>query len=360
MLHALSKPISGTQKAVNALDALLTYLFLLDAGAIKSYFWLHDYHTNRKELTMSEENKPRIHTANSISRRSMLKMAAGTGAAALALGSCSTMNAGPKRAATKGNINHSVAAWCFANYWDMEKTCRITKQLGCKSVELVGPADFPTLKKHGLVCALAPNGTPDPPFVKGFNNPEYHDMITAKTRNTIDACAEYNFPSVIAFTGFRDGIPDDVGAGNCVRGLKKIVGYAEKKKVDICLEILNSRVAVEMQGHPGYQGDHTDYCMDIIMKVGSPRMKLLFDIYHVQVMDGDVISRIRQYKDYIGHYHTAGNPGRGELDDKQEINYPAIMKEIVKTGYKGYVGHEFVPTRDPLEGLTEAVTLCDV
>ena len=311
---------------------------------------------------MSEENKPRIHTADNISRRSMLRMAAGTGAAALALSSCSTMelDGGVKRVATKGHINHSVAAWCFAKYWDMDQMCRITKQLGCKSIELVGPADFPTLKKHGLVCALTPNGMPDPPFVKGFNNPRNHETVIARTRESIDACAEYNFPNVIAFTGFREGIPDDIGARNCVNGLKKIVGYAEKKKVNICLEILNSRVAVEMQGHPGYQGDHVDYCMDIVKQVGSPRMKILFDIYHVQIMDGDVISRIRQYKDYIGHVHTAGNPGRAELDDKQEINYPPIMREIVKTGYKGYVGHEFIPTRDPLEGLTQAVALCDV
>jgi len=309
---------------------------------------------------MSQGKKREVHAADNISRRNMLRMAAGTGAAALALGSCSTMSGAVKRTATKGNINHSVAAWCFAPYWDMEKTCQIAKQLGCKSVELVGPTDFPTLRKHGLVCALAPNGTPDPPFVKGFNNPEYHEMIIASTRETIDACAEYNFPSVIAFTGFREDIPDDVGARNCVDGLKKVIGYAEEKKVNLCLEILNSRVAVEMKGHPGYQGDHTDYCMDIVMKVGSPRMKLLFDIYHVQVMDGDVISRIRQYKDYIGHYHTAGNPGRCELDDNQEINYPAIMREIVKTGYKGYVGHEFVPAREPLEGLTQAVSVCDV
>jgi hydroxypyruvate isomerase len=293
----------------------------------------------------------------------MLKMVAGTGAAgaaALALSSCASVNGHLKQAATKGRINHSVAYWCFANYWDLEKTCQISKALGCKSIELVGPNDFPTLKKHGLVCALAPNGTPDPPFVKGFNNPEYHDMVVSKTRESIDACAEYKFPSVIAFTGFREDIPDDIGARNCVTGLKRIMGHAEKKKVNICLEILNSRVAVEMKGHPGYQGNHTDYCMEIVRKVGSPRMKLLFDIYHVQIMDGDIISRIRQYKDYIGHYHTAGSPGRGELDDKQEINYPPIMKEIVKTGYTGYVGHEFVPTRDPLEGLTEAVALCDV
>ena len=305
---------------------------------------------------MSEKNK----SNSRIDRRSMLKMAAGTGAAALALGSCASVDEHPKTATTKGRINHSVAYWCFAEYWDLDKACQITKQLGGKSIELVGPKDFATLKKHGLTCALSPNGTPDPPFVKGFNNPEYHDMIIAATRDTIDACAEYNFPSVIAFTGFREDIPDDVGAENCVAGLKKIIGYAEKKKVNICLEILNSRVAVEMKGHPGYQGDHADYCIDIIRKVGSPRMKLLFDIYHVQIMDGDVISRIRQYSEYIGHYHTAGNPGRNELDETQEINFPPIMKEIVKTGYKGYVGHEFIPTRDPLKGLTEAITLCDV
>ncbi len=316
-----------------------------------------------KGTRMSEKKQSKIRTNDRISRRGMLRMIAGTGAggaAALALGSCATGDGHLKQAATKGRINHSVAYWCFAEYWDLDKTCQIARQLGCKSIELVGPNDFATLKKYGLVCALAPNGMPDPPFVKGFNNPRYHNMIIAKTREAIDACAEYNFPSVIAFTGFREGIPDDVGARNCVTGLKKIIGYAERKKINLCLEILNSRVAVEMKGHPGYQGDHTDYCVEIIKKVGSPRMKLLFDIYHVQIMDGDVISRIQQYKEYIGHYHTAGNPGRGELDDKQEINYPPIMKEIVKTGYSGYVGHEFVPTRNPLEGLTEAVTICDV
>jgi len=290
----------------------------------------------------------------------MLKMVAGTGAAAIALSSCKSLQSNPKPAATGGHINHSVAYWCFEPHWDLDKTCQISKALGCKSVELVGPDDFPTLKKYGLTCALAPNGTPDPPFVKGFNNPEYHDMVIASTRNAIDACAEYNFPNVIAFTGFRENIPDDVGASNCVKGLKRIIGHAEKKKVNLCLEILNSRVAIEMKGHPGYQGDHADYCIDIIKQVGSPRMKLLFDIYHVQVMDGDIISRIRQYKDYIGHYHTAGNPGRGELNEEQEINYRPILKEIAKTGYAGYVGHEFVPTGDPLKGLTEAVRVCDV
>jgi len=309
---------------------------------------------------MSEKNKQNLSTTAHIDRRRMLKITAGSSISALALTSCASVGGHPKPAAAKGHINHSVAYWCFAEYWDLDKICRITKQLGGKSVELVGPKDFPTLKKHGLTCALAPNGTPDPPFVKGLNNPEYHDMIIAATRETIDACAEYNFPSVIAFTGYRENIPEDVGAMNCVAGLKKIIGHAEKKKVNLCLEILNTRVALEMKGHPGYQGDHVDYCIDIIKRVGSPRMKLLFDIYHAQIMDGDIIRRIRQYSDYIGHYHTAGNPGRNELDDTQEINYPAIMKEIVKTGYTGYVGHEFIPTRDPLKGLTEAISLCDV
>ncbi len=294
-----------------------------------------------------------------VTRRNVMQML-GLGASALALPSCTASQKTAKPAAVKGRINHSVAYWCFANHWSLEKTCQIAKSLGLRSVELVGPADFPTLKKHGLVCAIAPNDMPDPPFVKGLNNPKYHDVIIAKTKETIDACAEYKFPSVIAFTGFREDIPDDVGAENCVAGLKKIIGHAEKKNINLCLEILNSRVDVEMKGHPGYQGDHTDYCINIIKKVASPRMKILFDIYHVQIMDGDVISRIRQYKDYIGHYHTAGNPGRNELDDNQEINYRAIMEEIVKTGYKGYVGHEFIPTRDPLKSLTQAVALCDV
>jgi hydroxypyruvate isomerase len=289
----------------------------------------------------------------------MLRVAAGLGAAgatALALPSCAVTEKRAQKAATKGRINQSICYWCFEKHWDLEKTCRIANQLGCKSIELVDPQHWPMLKEHGLVCAIANSHG----FVQGMNNPAYHDMCIAQMRDAIDACAEYGFPNVITFTGFRENIPDDVGITNCVTGFKKIVGYAEKKKVNLCLEILNSRVDVEMKGHPGYQGDHTDYCMEIVKQVDSPRMKLLFDIYHVQIMDGDVISRIRQYKDYIGHYHTAGNPGRNEIDDSQEINYRPIMQEIAKTGYTGYVAQEFIPTRDPLRSLTEAVRLCDV
>jgi len=280
----------------------------------------------------------------------------------LALGSMgfpSIISAGEKKLrkiATRGRIHQSLVQWCFQKYWDMDKMCRIASQLGMKSIELVEPEDWDTLKKYGLACAI----TSSHGFEKGMNNPEYHSMCMEKLRRSIDNCADAGFPNVITFTGFREDIPDDVGMKNCVQGFKKVIGYAEKKKVNLCLEILNSRVDVEMKGHPGYQGDHTDYCMEIVKKVGSPRMKILFDIYHVQIMDGDIISRIRQYKDYIGHYHTAGNPGRKELDASQEINYRPIMEEIVKTGYRGFVGQEFIPTRDPLEGLMEAVALCDV
>jgi len=292
-----------------------------------------------------------------LSRRRLLEGAAATAAGAVAWSATERLTAAADApAAAKGNINQSLVEWCYKKYWKFDELCRVAKQLGCKSVELADPKDWPTLKKHGLACAIATSHW----FDKGFNNPDYHEMCIEKIRASIDACAEYGFPNVITFTGFREDIPDDVGAKNCVEGFKKIVGYAEKKKVNLCLEMLNSRVDVEMKGHPGYQGDHTDYCIDIIKQVGSPRMKLLFDIYHVQIMDGDVISRIRQHAEFIGHIHTAGNPGRAELDDQQEINYPPIMRALLEVGYSGYVGQEFIPTRDPLQGLQQAVALCDV
>ncbi len=308
---------------------------------------------------MSEKNRSNSRRDDHISRRSMLRRAAGmsvAGTAVLAVSPCTVASERAEGTVIKGRINQSVNLWCFEKYWDVEKICQIARQLGLKSVEQVDPEHWPTLKKYGLVCALAKSHK----LEKGMNNPKYQPMCLKKTRDAIDACAEYGFPNVIALTGFREDIPDDVGVKNCVSGYKKIIGYAEKKKVNLCLENLNTRVDAEMKGHPGYQGDHIDYCMEIVKQVGSPRMKLLFDIYHAQVMDGDIITRIRQYKDYIGHYHTAGNPGRCELDDTQEINYKPIMEEIVKTGFNGYVAQEFIPTRDPLEGLKEAVVLCDV
>jgi len=289
-----------------------------------------------------------------LSRRTLLAGAAGASAAAagaLGLPASAGESETVEKAVTKGRLKQSVAQWCFNDHWDIEDTCRIASKLGLKSVELVDTKHWPLLKEHGLVCAL--HGSH--PLKKGMNDPDNHEMCIEKIRQSIDECAEYGFPNVIAFTGNRNGIPDEEGLENCVKGLKKVVGYAEDKGVNLCLEILNSR-----EDHPGYQGDHVDYCMDIIKGVGSPRMKLLFDIYHAQIMDGDIIRRIREYQDYIGHYHTAGNPGRHELDDSQEINYGAVMKAIADTGYDGYVGQEFIPTRDPVRSLRHAAALCDV
>lgn len=305
------------------------------------------------------------HTSHSstgpVSRRGLLKGAA-LGAAALAAPVLASEKSSSGKVVTKGRIKQSIVHWCFAEHWDVEQTAKIAKQLGCQSVELIAPEFWPILKKHDLQCAIAPiDMSPDPPFVKGFNNPKYHARVIEETKKSIDACAEFGCPSVISFTGMRENISDEDGIKNCVAAYKKIVGHAEKKKVDICLEMLNTRDdSHPMKGHPGYQGDNTEYCIEIIKKVGSPRMKLLFDIYHVQIMDGDVIRRIRQHKEYIAHVHTAGNPGRAELDNKQEINYPPIMQALLDIGYKGYVGQEFIPTGDPLAGLKQAVKLCDV
>ncbi len=297
-------------------------------------------------------------------RRDLLRASAG---AALGLTTLHRMARADEAEASgtviqNGRIKQSLVHWCYEPYWDVPEMIRVARRLGCGSIELIAPKYFPMLKENGLACAIGTiDMSPDPPFVKGFNNPEHHDRVIKATREAIDACAEYGFTQVITFTGMSDGIPDDVGAENCVRGYKKIIGHAEKKGVTLCLEMLNTRATDHpMKGHPGYQGNHTDYCVDIINRVGSPNLKLLFDIYHVQIMDGDLIRRIHQHKDVIAHIHTAGNPGRGELDADQEIQYPAVMKALLDIGYQGYVGQEFIPTRDPLAGLTQAVTLCDV
>ncbi len=256
----------------------------------------------------------------------------------------------------KGRIRQTFVYWCFEKYWSLDRACQIARELGCVGLESVPPEHWPILKKHGIQPILAKAHH----FDVGPNDPDSwprcHDLL----RSTIDVCSDFGCPNAVTFTGTRDVIPDEVGLKNCVEGYKQIVGYAEQKNVTLCLEMLNSRTGGYMLGRPGYQGDHTDYCLEIIKRVGSPRLKLLFDIYHVQVMDGDIISRIRADHEFIGHYHTAGVPGRCELDDTQEINFPPIMEAILQTGYAGYVGHEFIPTRDPLEGLTQAVKLCDV
>ena len=255
-------------------------------------------------------------------------------------------------------IKHSLVNWCYKPYFKtLDDYCQMAVKLGCLSLELIGPEYWPTLKKHGLTCAIA--GSHGYPV--GFNNPGEWAQCTESLKKSIAACAEFGVKSVITFTGMANGISPEEGARNFVQGIKEAVGYAEKQQVTICLEMLNSRdTSHKMKGHPGYQGNHCDYCIDLIKQVGSPNLKLLFDIYHVQIMDGDVIRRIKQHQEYIGHIHTAGNPGRGELDNTQEINYPAIMQALIDVNYTGYVGHEYIPTRNVPVGLYEAIQLCDV
>ncbi len=265
------------------------------------------------------------------SRRRLLQGAAGFAAAA-GLGALGAKGQGAeaKKVATKGNINHSIVHWCFADHWNVEETAKIANQLGCQSVELVPPEDWPTLKKAGLTCAISPSHL----FVQGMNNPKYQGPCIELINKRIDQAADAGVPTVITFTGYAadtgkwadGGVPDlenidlkkaakidpEEGIKNCVAGFKKVIGHAETKKINLSIEMLNTRETTHpMKGHPGYQGDHVDYCMEIIKQVGSPRFGLLFDIYHVQIMDGDIIRRIHQCGEAINHVHTAGNPGAG-------------------------------------------------
>jgi hydroxypyruvate isomerase len=267
-------------------------------------------------------------------------------------------------------IKQSICSWCFTargEKWSLEKVCEVAKSLGVPSVELLDAKDFPLLKKHNLVCAITSNGMG---FTKGFNNLAHRDELVNKTKAAIDATAQAKFPSVIGFVGMKWKTPTDAKSGeitrdeafkNCVEGIKLVAGHAEKAGINLCIEHLNSRDGSDpMTGHPGYQGDDLDWVVSILKAVGSPRVKLLFDIYHVQIMHGDLIRRIDECKEFIGHVHTAGNPGRGELDEMQEINYPPVLKKLLAIKYDGYVGQEFIPKRNPLDGLKQAVGLCDV
>ncbi len=271
----------------------------------------------------------------------------------------------------RGKFKPALTTWCLrdqADHWPLEKVCTVAVDFGVSALEVVSPEEFPLLKRYGLVSALTNSHL----FVRGMNNPLHWDECLGKLEASINANAEAGFPNVITFTGFADTrVPEEgarpgsvvsreEGLRNCVEGYKKIVGHAEKQRVTICLEPLNSRDGASMKGHPGYQGDHIDFCLEVIDKVGSPALKLLLDVYHVQIMDGDLIRRIRNLTGKIGHVQVAGVPGRGEIGSGQEVNYSAVMGAILDTGYTGYVGLEFIPTRDPLASLREAMTILDV
>jgi hydroxypyruvate isomerase len=277
-------------------------------------------------------------------------------------------------AVEKGRIKQSIAFWCFnmtGDQWDIAKTVAVAKELKVPAIELVDKEHWGLLKENGLVCAMSPNGMPGAFFMKGFNNLAYHEELTAKTKQAIDDTAAAGFPNVIAFTGYKYHDADDPnsgeisleeGAANCVAGLKKLAGQAEKKGVTICLEQLSTRDdSHPLRGHPGYQGDDIDYVAGIARQVGSPNVKLSFDIYHVQVMNGDIMHRLEQYRDLLGHVQTAGAPGRGPIDESQEIYYPAIMHKLLDLGYDGYVGQEFLAEEGKaIANLKDAVRRCDV
>ena len=293
---------------------------------------------------------------SSLSRRDLFRSTVAASAAGLVGMSASETLAADdlQERALKGRLKQSIVHWCYKDTFTVPQLAEYAKQLGCRSVELVPVDHWPMLKKLGLECAIASSHG----FKTGPNHKKNWTQCEEILTERINQCADFGFKSVISFTGMTEGIDPDEGARNCIEFFKKIMPLAEKKNINVCIEMLNTRDdSHPMKGHPGYQGDHTEYCIDIIKAVGSPRMKLLFDIYHVQIMDGDVTRRLHQHKDYIGHVHTAGNPGRAELDNTQEIQYQPILKTLADIGYEGFVGHEYIPTRDAHEGLREAVEL---
>jgi hydroxypyruvate isomerase len=255
-----------------------------------------------------------------------------------------------KNVVTNRRIKQSVCKWCYRNV-ELDALCAAAASIGLYSVELLGPESFDVVKKHGLICALVNSHG----ITQGLNNPEYQPDCLDKIERAVEAASQAGFPNVIAFSGNRDGIPDDAGLENCVEALKKVVGLAEKRNVTIVMELLNSKV-----DHRDYMCDNSPWGLELVERVGSERFKLLYDIYHMQIMEGDVIRTIRDHHESFGHYHTAGVPGRHEIDDTQELQYAPIMEAIVDSGFSGYVAQEFIPTREPLESLAEAARLCDV
>jgi hydroxypyruvate isomerase len=262
----------------------------------------------------------------------------------------------------KGHIHHSVCKWCYPKV-ALDDLCAAGKEMGLTSVELLQPSDYPTLQKYGMACAMTSN-----PSIKGpdgkdlghipraFNRKEHHDLLVQAYEPQIAAVADAGFKNLICFSGNRDGLDDETGLKNCAEGLKRLMPLAEKKGVIICMELLNSRV-----NHPDYMCDKSAWGIELCKQVGSANFKLLYDIYHMQIMEGDVIATIRKSHEYFAHYHTGGVPGRHEIDDTQELNYPAIMKAIVETGHAGHVAQEFIPAHpDVLASLKQAVGICDV
>lgn len=298
----------------------------------------------------------------SVSRRQLLQGVAGT-AIGMSLVQTATAQL-PRESADanfrikNGRIRQSVMGWCF-NPMKAEVLARHCKEIGLVAIEGIGREAYKPAKEIGLEISLVSSHG----FAQGPCNPKFKDEVITKLMEAIDVAKAIGSKRVITFTGMRfEGMDDAKAATECVEVWKKVLPHAEKQGITLCLEHLNSRDGTHpMKGHPGYFGDNVDFCVDLIKRVGSDNLKLLFDIYHVSIMNGDVIRRIRQYKDVIAHYHTAGNPGRCELDENQEINYPPIMRAIIETGYTGFVAQEFIPTwNDPIAALRHSAQVCDV
>ena len=287
-----------------------------------------------------------------LNRRSLLRVAGAgvVGAAAARLGAEEPQVTPKTPAKVNGNIKQSICRWCYGKI-PPDKLAAEAARMGYKSIELLTPKEYLDLKPSGLTCAMIGGVS----IADGFNRKENHEKLLKDLRDKIEFAAVEGLPNVICMSGNRRGMPDEEGLENCAIGLKKIVGLAEQKKVTVCMEGLNSKV-----NHKDYMYDRTRWGVDLCKKVGSPRFKLLYDIYHMQIMEGDVIRTIQDYHEYIAHYHTGGVPGRHEIDDTQELNYAAVVKAILKTGYQGYLGQEFIPVRDPFASLAQAFRICDV
>lgn len=255
-----------------------------------------------------------------------------------------------KAGARKGRIQQSACRWCYSRI-ELDKLAAEGKKMGLVGIDLLSPNEFQTVIQHGLVCTMTNSHRIHP----GLNKKKNHEQCLAQIREAIEATHSAGFKNVICFSGNREGQDDAEGMKVCAEALKQVVGLAEEKKVTICMELLNSKV-----DHKDYMCDRTAWGTGLCKRVGSERFKLLYDIYHMQIMEGDVIRTIRDNKDYIGHIHTGGVPGRREIDETQELYYPAIMKAIADIGFKGYVAQEFIPAREPLASLRQAVEICDV
>jgi hydroxypyruvate isomerase len=286
-----------------------------------------------------------------ISRRDALKTAGVAAAGAMLAG---TATAAQGKAVKNGRLKQSVCRWCYQRI-PLEDFLKQVADMGLPAVDLLQPEEFEVAKKYGLTVSVGYPGKGGGTIPDSINNPALHDQIYEAFKTGIPRAKAAGVPSLITFFGNRKGMPDDQAIANSVACLNRIKPIAEEHDVTVVVELLNSKV-----NHADYQGDKTPYGVEVIKRVGSKNVKLLYDIYHMQIMEGDIIRTIRDNKDYIAHYHTGGVPGRNELDPTQELQWPAIVKAILDTGYTGYFAHEFIPVRDPMTSLREAVVLCDV